>query len=106
MFQIKTSSKRISTYKRESEFFGKLEIILNFLRFWGEFFEEIFQNCWRILWEFFWEFRNCLGMYSSRVLIWEFFGNFKLQMLTQSCKYDMNLGNFRDKDKKHFVIFS
>ena len=52
MFQIKTSSKRISTYKRESEFFGKLEIIWNFLRFWGEFFEEIFQNSSGILWEF------------------------------------------------------
>jgi hypothetical protein len=43
-----TSSKRISTNMRESEFFG-----------------------------------NSLG------ILWEFFGNFKLQMLTQSCECDM-----------------
>ena len=37
-------------------------------------------------------YKVCLG-YSSGVL-WEFFGNFELQMLTQSCECKMNWCNF------------
>ena len=81
--QEKTSSKRISTYKRELEFFG------NFWEFWGNFwgillelsgnYYDIFWDvllegfsfgifwgkCLRILWEI---FENSLGD------LWEFFG--------------------------------
>ena len=58
-FFIKTSSKRISTYKREAEFLGIFLIIFR------EFFEEIF---W--FGTFFWDFLGISGAFFGSVR-WE-----------------------------------
>ena len=61
--QEKTSSKRISTYKRESD---------NFREFWGIFLGIFFGNSLEIIWKF---FENSLGiLLNSLVTVWNFWG--------------------------------
>ena len=93
-----TSSKRISTYKRDSDFFW------NFLGIVWKFFG----NGLGILREFFGNSFGFFGIYGWEVLIWDFFEKFSRILwefyrnslrilnciLTQSCQCDMKWCNF------------
>ena len=108
IYSLKTSLKKISTYKRESKFFGNL---WEFLGSGLGIFREFFWNFLGVLLEFFWNSYDTfwdvwlegsdLGIFceifeNSWGFLWEFYRNSFgiLFILTQSCECDMNWCNF------------
>ena len=112
--QIKTSLKRILTYKRESKCFGSFwEFFWHFLK--RNNFLGTFENCLENFWEFFWIALQCWGFMFG--ILWEFFRNSLGILLAffrksfwilncKNCEFDLQWYKFWLKERQQQQIKS